>query len=395
MTRFAHLADIHLGGWKQDPLQELNFQSFKMAIDICIMERPKLDFVLMAGDIFDSAYPSIDILKRTFGEFKRLKESGLPCFIIAGSHDYSVSGKTFLDVLEKAGFCKNVTDFEELSDGTILLNPTIYKGTAFYGYPGKKSGLEIPDLRKIKLNDAPGMFKVFMLHTTLDKVKGNLPIDSISTEELPKADYYAMGHIHVDFQYENFVYPSPIFPNNFKELEDLNHGRFCIVETNTEFNEIRSIEKRDLKLKEVFQLEIKIKNGLTATEEIISKLEESDIKDKIVLLRVKGELEQGKHSDVKFQEIEDFSKQKGAYFLLRNTHDLNVKELELERNIDITNTENIEQEAIRIYSEKNPSGFNSLIPELINSLSIEKQEDEKAETFNNRLISEAKKILNF
>ena len=26
--------------------------------------------------------------------------------MIAGSHDYSVSGKTFLDVLEKGGFCE-------------------------------------------------------------------------------------------------------------------------------------------------------------------------------------------------------------------------------------------------------------------------------------------------
>ena len=37
----------------------------------------------------------------------------MPCFIIAGSHDDSVSGKTFLDVLEKAGFAKNDA-FKEL-----------------------------------------------------------------------------------------------------------------------------------------------------------------------------------------------------------------------------------------------------------------------------------------
>ena len=41
-------------------------------------------------------------------EFKKLYDANIPCFIIAGSHDYSVSGKTFLDVLEHAGFCKNV-----------------------------------------------------------------------------------------------------------------------------------------------------------------------------------------------------------------------------------------------------------------------------------------------
>ncbi|GAG04386.1 unnamed protein product, partial [marine sediment metagenome] len=133
MSRFAHISDVHLGGWKQQPLQDLNSQSFRETIGTCINQ--KLDFILIAGDLFDSAYPSIEILKETFAEFKKLKEAKIPCFIIAGSHDYSVSGKTFLDVLEKAGFCKNVANFEEKEE-KIVLNPTIHEGVAIYGYPG-------------------------------------------------------------------------------------------------------------------------------------------------------------------------------------------------------------------------------------------------------------------
>ena len=106
MVKFAHLADCHLGSWRSPELEKLNFESFRKSIDIILQE--KADFALMAGDLFDSAYPSIDILKETFAEFKRLKENNIPVFLIAGSHDYSASGKTFLDVLEKGGFCKNV-----------------------------------------------------------------------------------------------------------------------------------------------------------------------------------------------------------------------------------------------------------------------------------------------
>jgi DNA repair exonuclease SbcCD nuclease subunit len=80
MVRFAHIADVHLGGWKQQQMQDLNFESFKQAVDICINSR--LDFVLFAGDLFDSAYPPIEILKETFAQFKRLKDSGIPCFIM-------------------------------------------------------------------------------------------------------------------------------------------------------------------------------------------------------------------------------------------------------------------------------------------------------------------------
>ena len=111
MVKFAHIADVHLGGWKQQPLQDLNFKSFETAFEISIKE--KVNFVLIAGDLFDTAYPPIETLKRTFLEFRKLKDAKIPCFIIAGSHDYSVSGKTFLDVLEKAGFFKNVAIFEE------------------------------------------------------------------------------------------------------------------------------------------------------------------------------------------------------------------------------------------------------------------------------------------
>jgi exonuclease SbcD len=388
MVRFAHISDVHLGGWKQQPLQDLNFASFHMAVDICIEK--KLDFMLISGDLFDSAYPSIEVLKDTFFEFKRIKEARLPCFIIAGSHDYSISGKTFLDVLEKAGFCKNVTDIEESRDA-IILNPVIFGGVAIYGYPGKKSGLEIEELRKIKLNDCPGLFKIFMLHTTIDKAKGTLPIDSIEVDCLPQADYYALGHLHIDFQYQNFVYPGPIFPNNFQELEDLQYGSFYLVNTDAE----NPLQKVDLKIKETVPINIELRSAVNATEQIISEIEKRDVEDKIILLRVRGELESGSNSDIKFSQIEEAASRKKAYFLLRNTHELKTKEVEME--IEVRNIDNIEEESIKLYSEQNPNSFNfnSFIPQLIQSLSIEKQEGEKVESFTNRLLEESKKILKF
>lgn len=385
MVKFGHIADVHLGGWKQKPLRDLNFKSFQKSLDICINE--KVDFLLIVGDLFDTAYPPIEILKETFSEFRRLKDKGIPCFIISGSHDYSISGKTFLEVLEKGGFCKNVADFEETEEG-IILNPTHYGEVILYGFPGKKSGLDVKDLKKIKLKPVgEEKFKILMLHTTLDKVVGNLPIEYVEADSLPESDYCALGHIHMRFQYKNFVYPGPVFPNNFAELEDLKHGSFCIVDTKNE-----TIMKRvEIPLKEIEQVSVEISDGLIATDQIILELKNRNIEDKIILLRVKGQLENSKQSDIKFSQIEDFANQNGAYFLLKNTHELKTKELEFESEIE--DTENLEEEMIKIYSKKNPSDFDSLIPSLITSLSIEKEEGETTENFIARLFGETRKIL--
>lgn len=386
MVKFAHISDVHLGGWKQEPMRDLNFQSFQMAISKCIDS--KLDFVIIVGDLFDSAYPPIEILKKTFAEFRRLKESKIPCFIVAGSHDYSVSGKTFLDVLEKAGFCKNVTNIEEIDNQTYL-NPVIHEGVALYGYPGKKAGLEIDELKKIKLNESPGMYKIFMLHTTIDKARGNLPIDAIETDLLPEADYYALGHLHIKSDLGKFVYSGPIFPNNFQELEDLKKGSFYIVDTSLD----TPLKRIELEIKKVMPFTFEVNDANIAAEKIISELDKNDIEDKIILLRIKGELSENKNSDIKFSQIEEYAKQKNVYFLLKNTHDLKTTEVELE--LEIEDTGNLEDETIKAYAEENPSQFNDKIPQLMNSLSTEKQEGETAESFERRLWDESKEIMGF
>src|SRR3989338_9089193 len=225
--KFAHLGDCHLGGWRQPELRALNFQSFQLALSKCIKE--KVNFILIAGDLFDSAYPSIETLKSTFREFRKLKEEGIPVFLIAGSHDYSASGKTFLDVLEKAGFCKNVAVFEERGEN-IILQPTIYKNVAIYGYPGKKSSLEIDEIPRIKLQDSPGLFKILMLHTAIRRAVPNPKINAVEDTKLPQVNYLALGHLHLYYNKNGRVYPGPIFPNNLLELEDLQKGAFCIFD---------------------------------------------------------------------------------------------------------------------------------------------------------------------
>lgn len=389
--KFAHLADCHLGGWRQEQLQKLNFLSFQKAVDISIAE--KVNFIVISGDLFDSAYPPIEILKETFAEFRKIKEANIPVFMIAGSHDFSSSGKTFLDVLEKSGFAKNVENIEFQPDGKLKLRPHIHENIAIFGYSGKKSGMEIEDLRKVYF-DSVYPFSIFLVHTTISDVVGNIPMDSIDKLKLPLANYYALGHIHKVFEKQeansHYVYPGPTFPNNFQELVDLKYGSFRIVDLQDGIK----AEHIELKLKEVVYVEIGIDNGLTATEKIIQELDKLNLHDKIVLLKLKGTLSQGKTGDINFQEVESFIEKKQAYVFLRNISAVKIPESDIKLNESVENVEVLEEKIIEEYSQKNPSDFNKFLPQLINSLSIEKNEDERGVIFETRLLDDLKKILN-
>ena len=379
--KFAHLGDCHLGGWRQPELKELNFRSFQYAIEKCLFE--KVDFILISGDLFDSAYPPIDTLKGVFSEFRKLNDAKIPVFLIAGSHDYSASGKSFLDVLEKSGFCRNVVLFEERND-KIVLQPTIFKNVAIYGYPGKKSSLEVEELGKIAIQDAPGLFKILLLHTAIRDAVGNLPIHAVNHEQLPKVDYLALSHLHINYIKENKVYSGPIFPNNVQELEELKGGSFYIIDNGR-------IKREEIKLKEILVLDIEIKNAFDATEQILDALKKENLREKILILKLCGTLEKGKSTDIDFAKIENYVKNEKVFVFLKSTTKLHLSEPEL--NLEILDSANLESAIIQKFEESNPSKFNPLIFPLTRAFQLEKLEEEKTSVFEERLLSEIRKII--
>jgi len=285
--------------------------------------------------------------------------------------------------LEKAGFARNVFRSEE-RDNHIVLQPTIFKDVAIYGYPGKKSGLEVSDIERIKLQDAPGLFRILMLHTTLRDAIGALPIPAVDQENLPKVDYIALAHLHLEYNKENRIYCGPTFPNNAGELEGLKGGSFYIIDTNGK------IDRHEIKLKEVEVLDLEIKDALTATEKIIDNLKKLNLKDKIFILKLKGILERGRINDIAFSNIEKFIKSQGAYVFLKNTTKLQSSEAELQIELK---SDDIEDEIISQFKKENPSKFNALIDQFVPLFQMEKKEDEISKVFEDRLISEAKKII--
>ena len=112
--KYAHIADCHIGSWREPKLRDASVKAFNLALDKCAEEN--VDFILIAGDLFNTAIPPIDQLKETVKKLKQLKEKNIPIYGIAGSHDFSPSGKTMLDVLEEAGLWIDVAKADEIKD---------------------------------------------------------------------------------------------------------------------------------------------------------------------------------------------------------------------------------------------------------------------------------------
>src|SRR3989338_4572397 len=333
--KFAHLSDCHIGAWREDTLRDINLKSFEKAIEICIQEY--VGFVIIAGDLFDTALPSIDILKQTAKILHKLKDHDIPVYIIPGSHDFSSSGKTMLDVLENSGLLINVMKF---NDNKLIFTED-RTGVKLTGMYGKKGGLETSELEKLEkehLEKEPG-FKIFLFHTLLTELKPK-EFERIETKPLtilPKNfDYYAGGHPHFIYSqkqegYGMLAYPGPIYPNNFEELERLKQGSFFIVEVKNNKIIPKNIA---LKIKEVVSYKITAENKTPqeVQEEILNTIK--DYGDKIITIRIEGCLSSGKISDINFKQI--FENFREAYLILKNTSKLTTKEFE-EFSIDTRN----------------------------------------------------------
>jgi len=297
--KFAHIADCHIGGWSDPRMKQLSLEAFKIAMDKCLSLNT--DFILIAGDIFNTALPQIDLIRDTVEALKKVSEHNVPVYIVPGSHDFSPSGKTMLEVLEKAGLCTNVAKTND--NEPVLFNGNGFKIT---GMLGKRGGLEKDDYKALntsKVEAEPGL-KIFMFHSALEELmpKDLEEMEAMSISLLPKNfQYYAGGHVHsiMEKEYSNglVVYPGALFPNNFKEMEEFKHGGFYMVEI-----ENGSIKKEymPIKLKDVIVLKFKAddKTALQLYDEMLEAVSNMDSDDKIVLIRVSGTLSSGKPSDI-------------------------------------------------------------------------------------------------
>ena len=385
------MADCHIGSWKDPVLNEAAVSAFSQAVKICINRN--VNFILISGDLFNTSLPAIDKLKRVASDLKLLKDSGIPVYVIAGSHDFSPSGKTMIDVLEKAGLMINVVKGNVDEKNNLHLKFTLDNktGAKITGMLGKKGMLEkkyYENLAREELEKESG-YKIFMFHTALSEFKPEElhSMEAAPLSMLPKNfNYYAGGHVHYVFRakekdYGEIVYPGPLFPNSFREVEKLGFGGFFIVEDG-------NAERIPVKIYDVARISIDCENMVPTkvNAELADEIEGGNFSKSIVTIRLSGRLSEGKISDIDFKSAMSRIMEKGGAAVLKNTSSLTSRQFEAVRISG--SVEGVEEKLIDEHHAQLGCSKEELMA-IMKALSAEKAEGERAADFETRVFEAA------
>ncbi|MEA2074378.1 MAG: DNA repair exonuclease [Euryarchaeota archaeon] len=273
---FIHTADLHLDSPFRGiseineeislELTEATFKAFNKIIDFGI--KKQIDFLLIAGDIYDGADRSLRAQLRFRDGLKRLSEAGIKAYIVHGNHDSLDGWSANLD------WPKNVYIFKGKSVEKVSVEKNGKKVAQIYGISFHNREIKtnltykFPKISKSK----KALFTIGMLHCNVGTNTGHEPYAPCTLQDLftQNFDYWALGHIHKK-AIINKDNPLVIYPGNPQGLhpkETGSRGCFLInVDENgkptAEFIEVDSIR---------WFVEELSTDALYTEEELISKI---------------------------------------------------------------------------------------------------------------------------
>lgn len=212
--KFAHLADAHLGYEQYRlPYRAEEFRlAFEEAIKKAIGER--VDFILIAGDLFHRSNPSPQTIKEVIDILELPKREKIPVFAIEGNHDRTQKRISAYHLLESLGLIyllgfseekkENKFQTTEKVNGRLLVKGIFEKGGKSIEIYGMKY-MSAAWFERNRLADyfRPQGDAILMLHQGIMEMMEKLHLETqrdyfeISLRDLPEGFlYYAMGHIH-------------------------------------------------------------------------------------------------------------------------------------------------------------------------------------------------------
>lgn len=213
---FIHTADLHLDtpfkGLSNDnpelanQLKNATLRTFHRIVDLCIREQ--VDFLLIAGDIFDGEMQSLAAQLRLAEELKRLKAVGIPTFIVTGNHDPLVSWISELKM--PAGVYR--FDAQGVKKETFVKKgkPTV----DIYGISFETRSVEKNLAKEFTLQEPMADFSIALLHGSIGSSQHH-PYAPFCMDDVRNKgfDYWALGHVHKK-EIINAAFPAVVYPGN-------------------------------------------------------------------------------------------------------------------------------------------------------------------------------------
>ncbi|EIN7680157.1 exonuclease SbcCD subunit D [Listeria monocytogenes] len=237
--QFLHMADLHLDspfiGLSTLPqplfsaIQESTFQSLERITTVAIKEA--VDFILIAGDIYDSEDQSVRAQARFAKEMKRLEAASIPVFMIHGNHDFIEKHK------EKLALPSNVHVFSEQVE--VMSHKTATGVSVnIYGFSYNERHIRSSRVDEYKIQgDAD--FHIALLHgSEVSSSEEHDVYAPFRVQEISKKgfDYWALGHIHkrqLLAESPSIYYPGNIQGRNRKESGEKGASIITLSEAST------------------------------------------------------------------------------------------------------------------------------------------------------------------
>jgi DNA repair exonuclease SbcCD nuclease subunit len=226
---FIHIADTHLG-YEQYGVRE-RFNDFSRAFwDIIdeALKRP-VDFVIIAGDLFNKRAIDAQTLIHAIEGLKKLKDMHIPVIAIEGNHDrsYYRDGVSWLQFLCYQGYLTLLAPL--MRDGAPVLaswradsmqgsHVDLFDGRLrIYGLPwqGAATTRSMEGLAQAletarATENADGVeYRILMMHTGLEGIVPRVQgLPSMAQFEPLRAsvDYLALGHVHKPYEFYDWMY---------------------------------------------------------------------------------------------------------------------------------------------------------------------------------------------
>ncbi|NCJ06873.1 DNA repair exonuclease [Synechococcales cyanobacterium C] len=340
MTRFLHLADVHLGYTKYDsPTRTLDFfVAFQDALEKYALGE-SVDFVLIAGDLFEHRQVLPSVLNQAQVCLERLKAAGIPVFAIEGNHDYEPYGtktswlrylaswdKLILlrpedeDVLEPWDCDRKTGSYIDLDCGVRII------GSRWYGAAAPRAIDKLA--RSIQALPPAPPHTVMMFHHGLEghvaRYAGALRYQDFLPLRAAGVSYLALGHIHQNYSEADWIFnPGSVEANSVAENQDQMARGVYLVELTPQG--IQTDLKRDYQQRPILRLALKVNLQQTPTEvaaAAIALVQEATTQGRtqnaIVELRIHGNIG-FERMDLNVRELREClcTESKALIFLLR------------------------------------------------------------------------------